>query len=945
MSHITPFCPSCGAYFPFGAACPSCQHTRTPLATPSDPGRPLWTATLPGAPALRPALAHIDGRALLLLPWGSHDAGTGGVVALDAADGSRAWDTPLDMPVEGGVAVAEAAGVAVVGLARRGPFSSEGALAALDLRTGGEDRWPGRVQTAAAVEAAPVTDDARAYAAASDGQLYCVEALSGRLVWRKPVVKTPVRIPAPPVLSLARGLAQAILVGTYRVTQWQDDGKLVALDPAGRPLWPSPADAGGQVRGAPVIAGGRVYVAASRGNPPVGVLSAFDLRTGKACWPQPFTIPAPAGSRSDIVAAPLVAGDTLYVGSHDHGLYAVDAATGVGRPLAEVPRGIVSAPAALEEQGLIVFGANDGSVYAVDALTGERAWAYTVGGHVQAGPVAWGGSVFAASDAGQVVALPWHGGRYAWAAERLAAQDRLSAAGDCWALAGHFSARLSDQEQAYHRAAAAWEEIGEHERAAALWQGLGRRYRRAAADAYRKAGLTQCGRDSQRAAIYFKRAIDLYYEIYATEKLTAGSDELITALNECTLALAECIGLPHVSARLDNANGLAQWERSKLTLRLTNLGGAPVKGEVRIAIGGGFAELVEARLLGDLRAGGQWRVPVEAIAVQPASLLEIEVEYDTDRPDYTPLRTILLQPTIAADRPRPPVYNYNFGDVGVLKLAAGRADDGSVVRVVTGDIGLFAARGAQIGTLDVAGDVGALVGADPATQRQVADLRAGVGWLADRLARLETGAPGPTPDTGEELSALRQELGAYHGLYETLRVSLAAEHRSAIADVAAELKQLGGKLDTLDRGQQAIREDLAAQREAILAGLAGTERRVIGAVLARLDAHALEEIQAVKEAIEAGRLANQEAQADLAELQAVVAEIHRRQAALPAAVAAQLAQVEALATGTQLDVKHKLVAEVPIIPFVLTYQGEFELEDGLRLAELWRRVVGKVRGK
>lgn len=800
MSHITPFCLSCGAYFPSGDACPACRSIRAKLATPSEPGRPIWTATLPGAPALRPALAHVDGRTLLLLPWGNQDAGTGGVVALDAADGSRAWDTPLDMPVEGGVAVAGSAGVAVVGLARRGPFSSEGALTALDLRTGREC-WPGRVQTAAAVEAAPVTDDTRAYVAADDGQLYCVELLSGRLVWKKPVADKPVRIPAPPALLIERGIAQTIVVATYGVTQWQDDGKLVAFDAAGRRLWT--AEAGGQARGAPVIIKGRVYVTAGRGNPATGVLSAIDLRTGRALWPAPFTIPAAAGGRSDIVAAPLVAGDQVYVGSHDHWLYAVDAATGRGRRLHEAARGIVATSAWAE--GLAIFGANDGVVYAADAVTGERAWAYKLGGHVQAGLIAWDDVVFAASDNGAVAALPWHRGCYDWAAARLEAQGRRAEAGDCWALAGHFSVTLSDQELGYRQAASDWDQVGEHEKAAKMWQGLGGRYRRAAADAYRKAGLTGCGRDSRQAAVNFKRAIDLYYEIYATEKLNAGSDELTTALNECTLALAECIGLPHVSTRLDNANGLVQWEKSKLTLRLTNSGVAPIKGEVRIAIGGGFAELVEARLLGDLRARGQWRVPVTAIAVQPSSLLEIEAEYDTDHPDYTPLRTILLQPTTAAERPRPPVYNYNFGDVGVLKLAAGRADDGSVVQVVTGDIGLFAARGAQIGNLDVQGDVGALVGVDPATQRQVADLRASVGWLAGRLVQIESRPAGPLPATEADVSALREDLAGQRAFLATLQARLSDEQQAALEGITAGLAQLGHKLDAVAGEQQARR--------------------------------------------------------------------------------------------------------------------------------------------
>ncbi|MGC8780483.1 MAG: PQQ-binding-like beta-propeller repeat protein [Anaerolineae bacterium] len=530
---------------------------------------------------------------------------------------------------------------------------------------------------------------------------------------------------------------------------------------------------------------------------PVGVLAAFDLRTGRSVWPRPFTVPALAGGRGDIVAAPLIVGETIYVGSHDRRLYAVEAATGIGRPLAEVARGIACAPAWVE--GLVVFGTNDGVLYAVDAATRDRVWQVSLGGHINVGPLVADGALFAASDNGTVVALPWHGGRYEWAAARLEAQGRRDEAGDCHALAAHFAANLAAQEEGYRRAAAAWEQADRPEKAGHMWLDLGARWRRPAADALRRAGLAHCGRDPRRAAAYLKKAADLYYELYTARPLGEDTAGLAAALNESTQALAECAGLPRVAVRVDNLDSLVQWEQGHLALRLTNTGAAAIKGEVRITIGGGFAELVEARLLGDLRAKGQWRVPVTAVAVRPQSLLEIEVEYDSGHPDYGPLRTILLQPTTAAARPRPPVYTYTFGDVGMLKLSAGRADDGSVVQVVTGDVGLISARGGQIGSVTVRGDVAASVGADPATRQQVADLAAAVGWLGERLARLETAAGGAAPATAEEIHSLRGDLAAQRAFLETLLARLADDQQAAVAGLAADLKLLADRLDALGR--------------------------------------------------------------------------------------------------------------------------------------------------
>lgn len=791
MTRISPFCPACAAFFPAGNVCPACKRGRPKLETPPEPGKPLWRVELPGAPALRPALAQVAGRTLLLFPWGNRDAGTGGVVALDTADGSTAWDARLDMPVEGGVAVAGSAGVAVVGLARRGHFSSEGAITGLDLRTG-QECWPGRVQPGGAVEAAPVADDAHAYVAASDGQLYCVDVLSGRLVWKKPVVDKPVRIPASPALFIQRGSAQAIVVATYGVTQWQDDGKLVAFDAVGRRLWETPA--GGQVRGAPVIVKGRVYVTAARGSPATGVLSVFDLRTGRAIWPGPFTIPAPPGGRSDIVAAPLVIGDTVYVGSHDHWLHAVDVATGVGRWSHEVPRGIVSTPASVE--GLIVFGANDGVVYAADAATGARAWDYELGGHVQAGLLAWGDVVFAASDNGAVAALPWHAGRYAWAAERLEKVRRWSDAGDCRALAGHFGGKRADQEDGYRRAAANWYAAEAPELAAEMWTALSARearWRKEAADAWHEAGLVRCGRDPVRAAIYLKRAAALYHKLRLGEPL-----------NECTQAWADCARLPFLAMHVLNPGSFIQGEACELELRLTNEGVSSTVGSVWLELGGGLKQFVTATIPERLPPGGSWRVPLTVTPVQLHSTLQIEIAYDSGIAAQDTLRGLMVIPVDAVKQDRP----INIGDIARLELHIGGATKEGI-QIRTQDVGGIFARGGQIGEIHVQGDVGALVGMDPAVRQQVADLRNSVGWLSERMQRFEAAPPGPEPATGDDLKTLRAGLAGYQEFLTRLIASLAAEQRTAVIGIGVDIKLLTEKLEDLGRAQAEARRSQA----------------------------------------------------------------------------------------------------------------------------------------
>lgn len=790
MSHIPPFCPACGAFFPAGQTCLACGRTRSRLRTPSRPGTPLWTATLPDAPAFRPALARVDGRTLLLLPWGSGESGKGGVVALDTADGSIAWETPLDLPVNGGVAVALDAGLAVIGLAPAWRSGGAGAIAALDLRTGKEDRWPARAQVGGIVEAAPVVDEARVYVGAGDGRLYCRDLRTGCEVWQQPVDGDARRIPAPPALLIERGVARAIVVATYGTRRYPDAGLLVAFDASGRRLWPAGVDLGGAARGAPVIAQQRVYVASYAFDPPAGRLMAFDLLNGRLAWPEPFVVPARRGVNSGLVAAPLVAGNTIYAGSQDHRLYAVDAATGKQRwPPFEAAHGIVSAPAWAE--GLVVFGArgevgNDrvvrnGRVHAVDGMTGEPAWTYEIGGHVFAAILSHDGALFAASSTGAVAALPWHGGRYDWAAERLAAGGRTTAAGDCWALAGHFSARRADQELHYRRASGMWYEADAYERAAEMWSALGKREKRwlkDAADAWREAGLVQCSRAPDRAAVCLTRAAEIYHHLRLAEPL-----------NQCTRALASCIDAPYVQARLLNPGSFVQWEASELTLRLENENRAVVKNGIRLGLGGGLKSYVNATLPEDLGAGASWHVPLKVTPIRPNSILEVEIEYDSGQASLGTLRGLWQMSVDAVEQPRPIIFH----DVGQVTIA-GQTTEGVKINV-EGDVGGIIARG-PIAQVRVAGDVAMMKGVDTAQKAEIVALSERLNATIAAVNHLQSRDAG-IDELRRALDGLAQQVTEQRLAYGDLSERLTGDAQAAMGQVGTALDALTARLEAL----------------------------------------------------------------------------------------------------------------------------------------------------
>lgn len=674
---------------PAYSACPRCGHTRTPLDSPHAPGQACWRAHVPGAVAARLTWVLFETAIALVVPWGyiSQESAQydGGVTLIDLDSGKELWTTRLGKPVEGGAATAQRkksrwyerfkpdrdiqAGCIIVGTSLPGIGAGQGELVVLDLNTG-EKRW--QIPVGGAIRGAPVIDDLRVYTAANDGRLYCFDLRDGKPVWRTPpqVFDGPTQIRASPLIVREQGKLQAIIIATYGSASRRLSGRIVALDEKGCLLWSK--DAGGNVRGTPVAAHGRVYVSAYREYPPTGILAAFDLRTGEPVWPQPFvTTPSPDVTQpSYFAASPLVQGRTLYVGSLDHHLYALDAESGRVRWTVELGGGIPTTPAWAE--GLIVVCCNDGRVYGVDPEARRVVWTIEVGAPLLTDPLVIQGAVFTGDSEGEVVALPWHMGEYLWAAQWLELAGRHSESGDCYALAAHHCASGDEQERLYRTAETEWGKAGEPEKAAEMWLALDRLLE--AARAFQRAGDLWRNRDVERAIWYYARAADLFYLLRKGEEL-----------NACNHALATCAGSPFVVLRTVNVPTFVEWEPGELTLRLLNLGTAAIPHGVRLRIGGSLKNWIQLEIPEPFPGRTEWNIPLQITATQRDSLLELELEYDSGMPRLGLLRQLYSVPIRAVESKQPPTLV--VGDVGYLRVDV-HTSTIEGLRITTRDIGV-----------------------------------------------------------------------------------------------------------------------------------------------------------------------------------------------------------------------------------------------------------------
>jgi outer membrane protein assembly factor BamB/tRNA A-37 threonylcarbamoyl transferase component Bud32 len=114
----------------------------------------------------------------------------------------------------------------------------------------------------------------------------------------------------------------------------------------------------------------------------------------------------------EIRGTPTIDNGLIYVGSYDHNLYALNAATGKFIWKYPTDGGVVSTPALYESH--VYFGSEDQRLHVVKSRSGQINWTYYTSGPVRSSPHIAEGHVFIGSDDGHLHAVNTFSGRRAW---------------------------------------------------------------------------------------------------------------------------------------------------------------------------------------------------------------------------------------------------------------------------------------------------------------------------------------------------------------------------------------------------------------------------------------------------------------------------------------------------------------------------------------------------
>jgi outer membrane protein assembly factor BamB len=216
-------------------------------------------------------------------------------------------------------------------------------------------------KTGGAIWSSPAVAENTVYFGSNDGIIYALKADSGKPVWQ---FKTGGRVMGHPTLD-----------GQY-LYALSDDGCLYKLErKTGKPVWQFDTHGGSVARDMPgsgtdaydyltsatTVVDGTVYIGSADKK-----LYAVEAETGREKWHY--------DTQGIVRSTPTAADGRVFIGSRDHNIYAVDAKTGALKWKYDTLREVVSSPLVVD--GTVYIGSRCSDLFALDATTGKVKWKY-----------------------------------------------------------------------------------------------------------------------------------------------------------------------------------------------------------------------------------------------------------------------------------------------------------------------------------------------------------------------------------------------------------------------------------------------------------------------------------------------------------------------------------------------------------------------------------------
>ena len=254
---------------------------------------------------------------------------------------------------------------------------------------------------------------------------------------------------------------------------------------------------------------------------------------------------------------------------------------------------------------------------------------------------------------GNAYAIPWHLGKYKWAAEYLYQRRLFFEAGVYYAVAAQFTPELQQRDQLYRYAETCWDEEGRPELAARMWKKLARQ--RDAASAYCRAAEVWRGKNNQEAAEFYFMASRLLWHL-------GGDSEEADRCSKQAAALGQW---PIIQLSEWNIPKMVQGELGRISFRAENIGYGQAEN-LYFTLGGSLIEPINCRVVDPLQRGKYFEITLEIAPTKASDELNIVVEYSAVTKRRMPFSST-LSTTIDAS-PAPHIIKVGDSVWGKLKI-------------------------------------------------------------------------------------------------------------------------------------------------------------------------------------------------------------------------------------------------------------------------------------
>ncbi len=242
------------------------------------------------------------------------------------------------------------------------------------------------------IKSDPAVSEGVVYTTSYDGHVYALSAKYGRQKWKFPPAAPDGEAPdagaiAPKAFSYAAPVVKdgVLYVGNL-------DGFMYALSTTDGSLkWRYKT--GGGVTSSALVEGQTVYFGSKDDH-----VYAIDAATGSEVrWK--------FKTGGDVISSPKIADGVLYIGSNDKNFYALDAKTGKEKCRFTTRGEVVSYGVFYENLVIFSGGQGDGSIYALDRATCKQFFRYKTGYKIESDPVLVGDLFYVTSGDGKLYAM------------------------------------------------------------------------------------------------------------------------------------------------------------------------------------------------------------------------------------------------------------------------------------------------------------------------------------------------------------------------------------------------------------------------------------------------------------------------------------------------------------------------------------------------------------